>query len=98
MTNTNDVVNYDALTGSINLNGSTLNSLKTLTSGTYTHYWGDYYPYYPTVTTVYRDIVYQESKFDQAFRVAEKLMEKGHIKELPVKKFIELVKEVAETL
>ena len=61
-------------------------------------YWPDwtYRPtYYPaTLTTT----VVRESKTDTAFKVVEKLMEKGHIKELSVKEFMALVKEIAATL
>lgn len=61
-------------------------------------YWpyGTYRPtYYPaTLTTT----VVRESKTDTAFKVVEKMMEKGHIKELSVKEFMALVKEIATTL
>ena len=51
------------------------------------------FPTYTVTSTVYR-----ESKTDTAFKVVEKLMEKGHIKELSVKEFMALVKEIAATL
>jgi hypothetical protein len=55
------------------------------------HPWG--WPSYVSNRTVYR-----ESKFDVAFKIVEKLMDKGHIKELTVKEFTKLVKEIADTL
>lgn len=51
--------------------------------------------YYPSTLTT---TVIRESKTDIAFKVVEKLMEKGHIKELSVKEFMALVKEIAATL
>lgn len=60
-------------------------------------YWPDWtYRPYPTYTVT--STVYRESKTDTAFKVVEKLMEKGHIKELSVKEFMALVKEIAATL
>lgn len=55
-----------------------------------------YWPQPYTVTTA--STVFRESKTDIAFKVVEKLMEKGHIKELSVKEFMALVKEIAATL
>lgn len=71
---------------------------------------GDLYSYYhhvqpndllyqpPSYTVTTASTIYRESKIDTAFKVVEKLMEKGHIKELSVKEFMALVKEIAATL
>lgn len=95
-------VMYNSTTGKIDFDGSTYDSLRAFYDGTtkYGIHWGSdwtYYPYYPS-TTIVRDTVYRESKFDTAFRVVETLMEKGHIKKLAVEDFIKLVKEIAATL
>ncbi len=52
----------------------------------------------PTYTVTTASTVCHESKTDTAFKVVEKLMEKGHIKELSVKEFMALVKDIAATL
>jgi hypothetical protein len=58
----------------------------------------DFWPSYLTYTPTYTTTVYRESKIDTAFKIVEKLMDNGHIKELAVKEFTKLVKEIADTL
>ncbi len=42
--------------------------------------------------------VVKESRFDIAFKIVAKLIETGTVKEMSVKKFIQLVKEIADEL
>lgn len=54
-----------------------------------------YYHYYPV--PYFRDIVIEkESKFDKAFKIVQKLMEKDMVKVDKVKDFVKLVGEIAE--
>ena len=62
---------------------------------TYPNYWDNHYHYwhswYPAHTI-------EKSKVEQGFKIVGKLMEKGIVKNLTVKKFIVLVNEIAEIL
>ncbi len=58
--------------------------------------WSYWYPSYPTYhTTIFKT---ESSAFEKAFKIVSKLMEKGHVKELTVKEFTQLVEEVADEL
>lgn len=56
-----------------------------------------YYHYYPYPYS-YSYPVYQESKFDKAFKIIQKLMDKDIVKCDKVKDFIKLVGEISELL
>src|SRR4051812_17166882 len=96
---TEDIITYSASTGmrvgSASLTSGTwkdtLGSTLTTWPETVTNHLMYVYPHYD-------DTIYRESKFDTAFKIVEKLMDKEHIKELTVKEFTKLVKEIAETL
>ena len=55
----------------------------------YQYHW--YPQYYPT-------IVYEQSKVDKAFKILQKLQEKGVINVTKVKTFIELVDEITKVI
>ena len=93
----NQKITYNASSGTLAYGGSTLTSSTLGTLSSHHHWDWPTYPVYP-VSTVYTNTVYRESKTDTAFKIVEKLMARKHIKELSVKEFITLVKEIAETL
>lgn len=57
--------------------------------------WDRCYRYYQPI---YTSCVYSPSKLEQAFKITSKLLEKGIIKELKLKQFIELVNEISGLL
>lgn len=59
-------------------------------------YWGYHTYYYPTWFPSLQ--ISEKSKIEQSFKIIQKLMEKKIIEELTVKKFIELVNEIASIL
>lgn len=62
---------------------------------TYQHY----VPYYPSYPTVINNLqVVKPNPTEAAFNIVTKLIEKGFLKNVTVKQFTALVKEVAETL
>jgi hypothetical protein len=79
-------------------NGKFLTDYK-LDSTTYSG-WNWCYPYverwYPT--TYYTYWVKEDSKIEQAFKIVQKLMNKKIIEKITLKKFIELVNEIAKIL
>ncbi len=86
---TYDAANRTMKLGEYNLSPSTLSDLSR-------KYRWDWLPTWPT--TYYTSYNGQTNQFEQAFKIVELLMAKKHIKELSVKEFTTLVKEIAATL
>lgn len=89
---------------SVNLNASfnsqmmtgDFDTLKTKWSTNYGWSWPDTYHYY--YPTYYPYVVKEDNKFEQAFKIVQKLMEKKLVDPKKVKDFIELVNEIVDVL
>jgi hypothetical protein len=84
----NAVISYNDNTGTLGAINGTDNCCIPWNWG----YWDTHYHNYCSYPT------YQTSKVEQAFKIVAKLLEKKIIKELTVKDFIVLVKDISELL
>ena len=64
------------------------------------YHWNDFWDRcYPAYQPVYTQTInLLPNKFELAFKIVSKLLEKGAIKELEVSKFVELVNSIAELI
>jgi hypothetical protein len=62
----------------------------------YPNYWDTHYHYYQSYPSI--TISPEKSKIEQAFKIMGKLMEKGIVDKISLKKFIEMVNEIATVL
>ena len=85
--NSNALVEYITSSGTLSVGNASI--------GDYYPWWQDYHHYYHYSYPVYID---NKSKIEQAFKITEKLMEKKIVKDIKLKQFIELVKEIASVL
>jgi len=58
------------------------------------YYWNYYYPYIYTT----REVVYEKSKIEQAFKIVDVLLKQKLAKINTVKQFVDLVNKIAEVL
>ena len=91
--NENAIISYNASNQSFNLQG-TDNILSGFNS--YLDYCQPYIErYYPVYYPIYHN---EPNRTEGAFKIVSKLMEKGLVKNVTLKKFIELVNEIAKEI
>ena len=88
----NTAISWNANAGDVQLYGNAGTGDYWTVPQVHDYYHTYWYPqYYPT-------IVYEQSKVDKAFKILQKLQEKGVINITKVKTFIELVDEITKVI
>ena len=68
------------------------------TAGNHPWDWNRRYPqYYPVIYPVLQNTIV-EDKTSRAFKIVQKMIEKGYVKDITIKQFIDMVSEIAQVI